>query len=137
MMHDNVPADNDDTMSDINMTPLVDVMLVLLVIFIITVPVLTHTVVIDLPEESSTKSLPKPDTITLSVTEDATIYWNNYKINKAELTQKLHLASNQKPQPDIQLRGAKKVDYEYIVEVMNAVQQAGISSLGFITTPES
>lgn len=129
-------ANDTEVMSEINMTPLVDVMLVLLIIFIITVPVLTHTVKIELPTEAATPTELQPKSITLSVTEQAQLYWNDELITQSELERRLQQAASATPQPEFQLRGARQVDYEHVVHVMSAVQQAGITTLGFMTEVE-
>ena len=128
--------DNDEVMSEINMTPLVDVMLVLLIIFIITVPVLTHSVKVDLPQASNTPNELKPDTIAISVSADGTIHWNDDAISYAALEQRLQAEAAAPQQPEIHLRGDKQVAYEHMIRVMAAVQRAGIEKLGFVTTPD-
>lgn len=127
--------DNDEAMSEINMTPLVDVMLVLLIIFIITVPVLTHSVKIDLPRADNTPNEIKPETVNLSVTADAAIHWNENVITFDELEQRLQAAATQQPQPELHLRGDKTVAYEHVIKVMAAAQRAGVHKLGFVTEP--
>ena len=127
--------DNDDVMSEINMTPLVDVMLVLLIIFMITVPVLTHSVKLDLPRADNTPNLVKPESVNVSVTADGALHWNDDTINEAQLTSRLEAAATQQPQPEIFIRGDRKVDYERVVKVMAAVQKAGVLKLGFVTEP--
>ncbi len=126
---------NDEVMSEINMTPLVDVMLVLLIIFIITVPVLTHSVNVDLPRASNQPTELKPQTVQLSVTASGEVFWNETKVDAAELNAKLLAAAAESPQPEIHLRGDKAVPYEHVVKTMAAVQQAGILKLGFVTEP--
>lgn len=128
-------ADDNEVMSEINMTPLVDVMLVLLIIFIITVPVLTHSVKVDLPRADNTPNEIKPDTINLAVTESGAIHWNEAAVSVDELEQRLQALATQQPQPEIHLRGARTVAYEHVVQVMAAVQRAGILKLGFVTEP--
>ena len=128
-------SDNEEVMSEINMTPLVDVMLVLLIIFILAMPVITHTIKIDLPKASNEASETEPDIITLAVAEQGEIHWNNEKISALELELRLQHAAQQQPQPSVHLRGDRLVDYEHVVNVMAAVQQAGINSLGFVTDP--
>lgn len=128
--------DNDDEMvSDINMTPLVDVMLVLLIIFILTVPVLTHAVKLDLPRADNTPHVIKPESVTISVTDDGALHWNEDTISDMQLTDRLAGAAAQQPQPEIFIRGDRKVNYEHVIKVMAAVQQAGVLKLGFITEP--
>src|SRR5690606_16355011 len=122
-------------MSEINMTPLVDVMLVLLIIFIITVPVLTHSVKVDLPQASNALNDIKPETVALAVTGEGVIHWNETQVTLEELEQRLQIAAQQDPQPEIHLRGDRSVDYEHVVKAMAAVQRAGIMKLGFVTEP--
>ena len=128
--------DDDSVMSEINMTPLVDVMLVLLIIFILTVPVLTHAVKVDLPQAENTPNEIKPKSIALTVTADAAIHWNEDVITLEELDKRLESAAAQEPQPEIHLRGDKTVDYEHVIKVMAAAQRAGLQKLGFVTEPD-
>ncbi|MFT7561601.1 MAG: biopolymer transport protein ExbD [Flavobacteriales bacterium] len=128
-------TENDEVLSEINMTPLVDVMLVLLIIFIITVPVLTHTVNIDLPKVDSVASSVEIDTVYISVAQNSEIYWNDIALNFEQLELRLATAALQSPQVQIQLRGASEVQYNAIMQVMSAVQKAGIVQLGFATEP--
>jgi biopolymer transport protein ExbD len=126
---------SDEVISEINMTPLVDVMLVLLIIFIITVPVLTHSVNVDLPRASNQPTDLKPQTVQLAVTANGDVFWNEDKLDAAALTARLKTAAAMSPQPEIHLRGDKAVPYEHVVKTMAAVQQAGILKLGFVTEP--
>jgi len=126
---------NDEVMSEINMTPLVDVMLVLLIIFIITVPVLTHSVNVDLPRANNQPTALTPQTVQLAVTASGEVFWNESKVDAAELRSKLMAAAALSPQPEIHLRGDKAVPYEHVVKTMAAVQQAGMLKLGFVTEP--
>lgn len=129
--------DDTEVMSEINMTPLVDVMLVLLIIFIITVPVLTHSVKVDLPRADNSLNELKPQTINLAVTADGQVHWNKSTISFAELETRLAAESSKQPQPEIHIRGDKAVAYEHVVKTMAAVQRAGILKLGFVTEPGS
>lgn len=133
----NMDDDDDDVLSEINMTPLVDVMLVLLIIFIITVPVLTHSVNIDLPRASNQPNVVKPQTITISVTQNGQVYWNELLVDKQQLSLKLQQVAAQQPQAEVHIRGDKKVDYEYVMQVMAEAQRNGVQKLGFITEPAS
>jgi biopolymer transport protein ExbD len=128
--------DNDEVMNEINMTPLVDVMLVLLIIFIITVPVMKHAVNIDLPRASNTVQDAKPETIRLSVDATGQYYWNEAPLAEADLVPQLSAAAVQQPQPELHLRGDKAVRYERVALVMAAAQQAGLKKIGFITEPK-
>ena len=126
----------DDVMNEINMTPLVDVMLVLLIIFIITVPVMKHAVNIDLPRATNVVQETKAETIRLSVNADGAYFWNEQKIEDAALPALLKAGAAKSPQPDLHIRGDKAVRYERVAEAMAAAQQAGIKKIGFITEPK-
>ena len=106
-----------------------------LIIFIITVPVLTHSVKVDLPRADNTPNEIKPDTVNLAVTDTGAVHWNETVVTPEELDQRLQAAALQQPQPEIHLRGARTVAYEHVVQVMAAVQRAGILKLGFVTEP--
>lgn len=127
--------DEPEVMNEINMTPLVDVMLVLLIIFIITVPVLTHSVKVDLPRADNTPHELKPETVNLAVNADGNIYWNETQVTMEELDLRLATEASKEPQPEVHIRGDRKVDYEHVIKAMAAVQRAGILKLGFITEP--
>ncbi|MEC5212185.1 biopolymer transport protein ExbD [Polaromonas sp. CG_9.5] len=129
--------DTDEVMNEINMTPLVDVMLVLLIIFIITVPVMKHSVNIDLPRASNQQELVKPETVRLSVDADGSYFINDTKIADDELAPRLQAAAAQNPQPDLHIRGDKAVRYERVAQAMAAAQQAGLRKIGFITEPKN
>jgi len=129
--------ETDDVMNEINMTPLVDVMLVLLIIFIITVPVMKHSVNIDLPRASNQPQDTKPETIRLSVDADGTYFWNEGRIDDAALDTQLKAAAAQSPQPELHIRGDKAVRYERVAQAMAAAQLAGVRKIGFITEPRS
>ena len=128
--------DADEVMNEINMTPLVDVMLVLLIIFIITVPVMKHAVPVDLPRASNEREIIKPETIRLSVTADGKYHWNETTIGDDELEPRLQAEARKDPQPDLHIRGDKDVRYEYVAKAMSAAQRAGIRKIGFVTDPE-
>ncbi|MEO6625023.1 MAG: biopolymer transporter ExbD [Burkholderiaceae bacterium] len=128
--------DTDEVMNEINMTPLVDVMLVLLIIFIITVPVMKHAVNIDLPRATNVPDDPKPQTIRLSVDAAGTYYWNGSRVEDAQLPGMLQAASKAQPQPQLHIRADKAVRYERVAQAMAAAQQAGVRTIGFITEPD-
>ena len=128
--------DTDEVMNEINMTPMVDVMLVLLIIFIITVPVMKHAVNIDLPKASNVPQDAKPETVRLSVDAAGDYYWNENKVTDAALQLQLKAAATQNPQPELHIRGDKAVRYERVATAMAAAQQAGIKKIGFITEPK-
>lgn len=123
-------------MSEINTTPLVDVMLVLLVIFIITAPLLTHAVKIDLPQATSQTLPEEPEVITLAIDGLGKTYWNDVPLVQGELKQKLLQAADVKPQPELQIRADKETKYQVLAEVMADAQNAGITKLGFVSEPK-
>ncbi|MBS1569383.1 MAG: biopolymer transporter ExbD, partial [Bacteroidetes bacterium] len=125
----------DEVMNEINMTPLVDVMLVLLIIFIITVPVMKHAVPVDLPRAANEREVVKPETIRLSVTADGKYHWNETAISDAELEPRLQAEARKDPQPDLHIRGDKDVRYERVAQAMSAAQRAGVRKIGFVTDP--
>ena len=127
----------DDVMNEINMTPMVDIMLVLLIIFIITVPVLKHSVNIDLPRATNEAQNIKPETVRLSVDAQGTYFLNETQIADADLEPRLKAAAAQNPQPDLHIRGDKNVRYERVAQAMAAAQQAGLHKIGFITEPKN
>ena len=128
--------DTDDVMNEINMTPLVDVMLVLLIIFIITVPVMKHAVNIDLPRASNQAQDAKPETVRLSVDADGQYFWNDSRIADADLERMLKVEAARQPQPELHIRGDRAVRYERVAQAMAAAQQSGLRKIGFITEPK-
>ncbi|NMM11240.1 MAG: biopolymer transporter ExbD [Polaromonas sp.] len=129
--------DNDEVMNEINMTPMVDVMLVLLIIFIITVPVMKHAISIDLPRASNIAQDAKPETIRLSVDAAGVYYWNEAPLSEADLVPQLRAAAVRQPQPELHIRGDKAVRYERVAQAMAAAQQAGLRKIGFVTEPKN
>lgn len=123
----------DEVMSEINMTPLVDVMLVLLIIFMLAVPVMTHTVKVELPQAGHKASDTEPQIIHLSVAEDGQIVWDNESVSNETLRLRLQAAAQQQPQPAVHLSGDRKVAYEHVAKVMASIQQAGLHKLGFVS----
>jgi biopolymer transport protein ExbD len=118
-------------MSEINVTPLVDVMLVLVIIFIITAPLLTHGIKIDLPKASSTANPEKPETVTLSLDANGKIFWNDQAVSDEQLPAMMAEAAKKQPQPELHLRADRETRYE----IMSAARNAGLSKLGFVTDP--
>jgi biopolymer transport protein ExbD len=129
--------DTDDVMNEINMTPLVDVMLVLLIIFIITVPVMKHAVNIDLPRATNEAQDTKPETVRLTVDAQGTYYINEAPIADQELAPRFQAAAAQNPQPELHIRGDKAVRYERVAQAMAAAQVSGLRKIGFITEPDT
>ena len=122
-------------MAEINMTPLIDVMLVLLVIFIITAPLFSHAIRLDLPKVAAAPARQTPQTISLSIDGAGKLYWNGQPITPAQMSTRFTEAGKQADQPDIQLRAERSTRYEVIAQVMGAAQQAGLTRIGFVTDP--
>lgn len=122
-------------MAEINTTPLVDVMLVLLVIFIITAPLLTHAVKIDLPQASSQPLPEKPEVISIAIDQAGKMYWNDVPMVEGELLVKLQQIAKIEPQPELHIRADKETRYQILAEVMADAQNAGIQHLGFVSDP--
>ena len=129
--------ESDEVMNEINMTPLVDVMLVLLIIFIITVPVMKHAVNIDLPRATNQPEDTKPQTVRLSVASDGSYYWKENKVTDEAMAAMLKEEGAKDPQPELHIRGDKDVRYERVAQAMAAAQQAGVRKIGFVTDPKN
>ena len=130
------PSDEGSTMSEINTTPLVDVMLVLLIIFLITIPVVTQSIALELPKERNVPTQTKPENILLAVSKDGDIYWGVQPIKDVEeLVTRLKKESVKEPQPEVHIRGDMEVRYESVGRLVVACQRAGILKVGFITEP--
>ena len=133
----NVGGEEGGAIASINTTPLVDVMLVLLIIFLITIPVITKTVPVTLPKAVNIPTQTKPENITIAVDKEGNIYWNDKKAaNRNELLGLVESAAVRKPQPEIHIRGDKEARYEDIGRVMYAIQRGGIVKVGFLTEPD-
>jgi biopolymer transport protein ExbD len=122
-------------MAEINMIPLIDVMLVLLIIFIVTAPLLTHSIKINLPTATAQVNLEKPETVTLSIDASGNLFWNDKRIDDRQLAENLADAARRNPQPELHLRAEKTTQYQRLAEVMAAAQNAGVMKVGFITEP--
>jgi biopolymer transport protein ExbD len=132
------PAESgdDETISAINTTPLVDVMLVLLIIFLITIPVVVQTVPVDLPKERNVVTQTKPENIVISINKDGDIFWNQQPVSDTDqLFEKLKVEAVKDPQPEVHIRGDLNARYESVGKVVYACQRASILKLGFITEP--
>ena len=134
----NIGSDKDDEiMSEINTTPLVDVMLVLLIIFLITIPVVTTSIKVNLPKEKNLVRETKPENVIISVDVKGKIFLYDTPIkNTDDLLNRMKKFAVMKPQPEVQIRGDGKSDFESVGRVMYAVQRAGITKVGFITEPQ-
>jgi biopolymer transport protein ExbD len=129
-------SDDDEVISTINTTPLVDVMLVLLIIFLITIPVVTHTIPVKLPSEVNKPYVTKPENINLAVNKEGDVFWNEAPVaDTPALLAKLKAVAVLTPQPELHIRGDQNTRYEFIGKVILAAQRAGIQKVGFITEP--
>src|SRR5690348_14354134 len=130
-------GDEPGVMANINTTPLVDVMLVLLIIFLITIPVINKTVKVDLPKAVNIPTQTKPENITVAVDKEGNIYWNDRKIpQRQELLDLVKAAAVQKPQPEIHIRADKDTRYESVGRVIFTIQRGGVVKVGFLTEPD-
>jgi biopolymer transport protein ExbD len=129
------PAADDEVNATINTTPLVDVMLVLLIIFLITVPVVLPSVTLSLPKQTQAAREVRLDSIEISVQRDGALFWNGQPLGEAELASRLGALARQQPQPEVQLRGDEKTRYEAVSRVVRACQKAGIAKVNFVTEP--
>lgn len=128
-------SDEDEVVSTINTTPLVDVMLVLLIIFLITIPVVTQTIQVQLPNERNIATQTKPENVVIAVDSKANIYWNTTPVSADELLNRLKEVSVMVPQPEVHIRGDQNGNYEGVGRVVVACQRAAIVKIGFITEP--
>jgi biopolymer transport protein ExbD len=130
-------GDEGEAMSDINVTPLVDVMLVLLIIFIITIRVIIQQVPVELPKATNLPTQTKPENITIAVDKEGDIFWNTQKVGGTDdLKARLRAIARVEPQPEVHIRGDSNVRYQFVGQVLVATQQIGIRKVAFITTPD-
>ncbi len=128
-------ADLFEPMAEINVTPLVDVTLVLLVVFIIAAPLLTYAIKLDLPAAQAAPASPAPAAIEVSIDASGALFWNGSAVDFDALGARLKQAAAASPQPELHLRADRAVRYEFVAQLMSAAQQAGIQHIGFITLP--
>jgi len=129
--------EDDKPMSEINTTPLVDVMLVLLILFLITIPVITQSVKVDLPKAANIPTATKPENINIAVDAEGNVFWNTALVPTPDaLFERIKQVAVMDPQPEIHLRGDRGTAYEHIGRVMVAAQRGGIQKIGFITEPD-
>ena len=128
-------ASQQQTKAEINVVPLVDVMLVLLVIFIITAPLLTHSVKIDLPKASNTPNITKPDHVELAIREDGSLFWNGEVVPKESLAARFEIEAKKEPQPELHIKADGTSKYEKVAQVMSIAAKTGLTKIGFVTDP--
>jgi len=122
-------------MAAMNVVPLVDVMLVLLVIFIVTAPLLTHAVKIDLPKASSSANITKPEHIEFGIREDGSLFWSGETVALDQLPQRFAVEAQKQPQPELHIRADRHVHYEKVAQVMALAAKAGLVRIGFVSEP--
>jgi biopolymer transport protein ExbD len=127
---------DDEVMSEINMTPLVDVMLVLLIIFIVTIPVINDAIRVQLPQASAAPSDAKPEHVSVAIDAAGKVYWNSQAVDEAGLSARLTQAARLDPKPELHLRADRLTPYEKVAKLMAASQRAGLSKISFVTEPE-
>ncbi len=121
---------------EINMVPLIDVMLVLVIIFLVTAPLMNHAVKVDLPKASSQKNEVKPQTISLSIDASGTLYWNKEKADWEALPERLKAESAKDPQPELHIRADESTAYKKVAELMSEASKVGLTKIGFVTDPK-
>ncbi len=126
---------NSAPMAEINMVPLIDVMLVLLVIFIITAPLLTHAVKVELPRASSRPSVAQAQNVQIAIKANGEVYWNGHPVSAAEIDSRMTSSARLEPQPEVHLRADRTAEYEKVARVMSAAARAGLTRIGFVTEP--
>ena len=127
--------DEEQLLGEINMVPLIDVMLVLLIVFIVTLPVINHAVRVDLPKATASPSPQQAVTIALTVDAQGQYHWNLEPVSDDALRERLAAAARQRPQPELHIRGDKAARYERVALALAAAQRAGLGRLGFVTEP--
>ena len=130
-------GEHDAVKAEINMVPLIDVMLVLLIIFMITAPLLTHAVRIDLPKAATQPNLTRPDHIAVAIDATGATFWNGEPVTRTELAARFATSAGQRPQPELQLRADRITQYQNVAQVMAAAARAGLTRIGFVSDPRT
>ncbi len=130
-------GDDNEPLAEINMVPLIDVMLVLLIIFMVTAPLQTHAVKVDLPKASSAPNLTKPDNVQLAIDAHSRTFWNGDPVAPEQLAQRMASAAAQQPQPELNIRAERTTPYEKVAQVMSEASRNGLLRIGFVTDPSN
>ncbi|MBS1155874.1 MAG: biopolymer transporter ExbD [Proteobacteria bacterium] len=130
-------ADENEPLAEINMVPLIDVMLVLLIIFMVTAPLLTHAVKVDLPKAASSANVSKQEAIQLNIDANSQIFWNGEKIEADQLASRLNEAAAKQPQPELHIGAERTTPYEKVAQVMSTAANQGLTRIGFVTDPNT
>jgi biopolymer transport protein ExbD len=126
---------DNEALAEINMVPLIDVMLVLLIIFMVTAPLLTHAVKVDLPNASSSANITRPDNVQIAIDAEGRLFWNGETVDAAQLAVRLKAAAALKPQPELHLRAERTTPYEKVARLMSEAARNGLVRIGFVTDP--
>ena len=127
--------DDNEPLAEINMVPLIDVMLVLLIIFMVTAPLLTHAVKVDLPKAASAPNITKPDNVQLAIDRSGVVFWNGESVDAAQVATRAKAAAAQQPQPELHIRAERTTPYEKVAQVMSEAARLGLLRIGFVTDP--
>jgi biopolymer transport protein ExbD len=127
--------DDEPLMNEINMTPFIDVMLVLVIVFLVAIPAIHRAIKVDLPQTGGSKLVETPAQISVSVRADGTLFWDTERIGEETLRARFEQAARSNPQPELHLAADRKVPYERVAEVMSAAQAGGLTKIGFVTFP--
>ena len=130
-------GDDDAPLAEINMVPLIDVMLVLLIIFMVTAPLLTHAVKVELPKAASTPNQTQPDNVQIVIDAESRLYWNGEAVDAAQFGARLATAGTQQPQPELHIRAERTTPYEKVAQVMSEAARSGLTRIGFVTDPSA
>ncbi len=130
-------GDDNAPLAEINMVPLIDVMLVLLIIFMVAAPMLTHAVKVDLPQASSQALVTPPAHVALSIDKDGHTFWNAQEVDAQGLSSRMHEAAAQVPQPELHIRADRSTPYENVAQAMSEAARQGLNKIGFVTDPRS
>jgi len=128
-------SDDNEPLADINMVPLIDVMLVLLIIFMVTAPLLTHAVKVDLPKASSSANITKPENVQLAIDGQSRVYWNGEAVDAVQFAAHVKAAAALLPQPELHIRAERTTPYEKVAQVMSEAARQGLVRIGFVTDP--
>jgi biopolymer transport protein ExbD len=128
---------DNEPLAEINMVPLIDVMLVLLIIFMVTAPLLTHSVKVDLPKASSSPDIVKPENVQIAIDANSRIYWNGQAVEPPQLAERMAAAALSQPQPELHIRAERTTPYEKVAQVMSEAARRGLTRIGFVTDPSA
>ncbi len=130
-------SNDNEPLAEINMVPLIDVMLVLLIIFMVTAPLLTHAVKVDLPKATSSANITKPDNVQLAIDGSGQVFWSGEVVDAAQFAARLQAAAALRPSPELHIRAERTTPYEKVAQVMSEAAREGLVRIGFVTDPSA